>query len=92
MRKEPAASVTEVSRRPGPRPARQPEFQSRVRTARLPASRKQLRMATTAGVAIAPAIQVTVQDTFNNTVTSSTASITLAMFSRCFRVMKSSRP
>src|SRR6185295_10253137 len=33
----------------------------------------------TAGVAIAPAVQVTVQDAFSNTVTSSTASITVAI-------------
>src|SRR4029077_18813299 len=32
-----------------------------------------------AGVAIAPAVQVTVQDAFNNTVTSSTATITVAI-------------
>src|SRR6185436_17504490 len=34
---------------------------------------------TVAGVSIAPAVQVTVQDAFNNTVTSSTASITVAI-------------
>src|SRR5262249_30843427 len=33
----------------------------------------------TAGVAISPAVQVTVQDAFGNTVTSSTASITVAI-------------
>src|SRR5207244_3426790 len=33
----------------------------------------------TAGVAISPAVQVTVQDTFGNTVTSSNASITVAI-------------
>src|SRR5205814_8773150 len=33
----------------------------------------------TAGVAIAPAVQVAVEDAFGNTVTSSTASITLAI-------------